>query len=83
MLWPPSTLILQVISNYPCSAYAKRLNDEFSNVPTDRMQSIREQRREQMYPTLDSLEIERVRRFGDARAFPVNRFGPSVMSLPA
>jgi len=38
-------------------------------VPTDRMQSIREQRREQMYPTLDSLEIERVRRFGDARAF--------------
>ena len=33
------------------------------------MQSIREQRREQMYPTLDSLEIERVRRFGDARAF--------------
>ena len=38
-------------------------------MPTDRMQSIREQRREQMYPTLDSLEIERVRRFGDARAF--------------
>jgi thioredoxin reductase (NADPH) len=33
------------------------------------MQSIRKQRREQMYPTLDSLEIERVRRFGDARAF--------------
>ena len=32
-------------------------------------QSIREQRRDQFYPTLDPLEIERVRRFGNARSF--------------
>ena len=38
-------------------------------MPIDRLQSIREQRREQIYPTLDSLEIERVRRFGDVRSF--------------
>jgi thioredoxin reductase (NADPH) len=33
------------------------------------LQSIREQRYEQIYPTLDSLEIERVRRFGELRSF--------------
>ena len=33
------------------------------------MQSIREQRRDQMFPELDALEIERVRRFGDLAAF--------------
>jgi hypothetical protein len=33
------------------------------------LQSIREQRYEQIYPTLDPLEIERVGRFGNARSF--------------
>ena len=33
------------------------------------LQSIREQRYDQIYPTLDPLEIERVRRFGNARSF--------------
>jgi thioredoxin reductase (NADPH) len=33
------------------------------------LQSIREQRYDQIYPTLDPLEIERVRRFGDVRSF--------------
>ena len=32
-------------------------------------QSIREQRHDQVYPTLDALEIERVRRFGNLRSF--------------
>ena len=32
-------------------------------------QSIREQRHDQIYPTLDPQEIERVRRFGDRRSF--------------
>jgi len=32
-------------------------------------QSIREARRDQIFPKLDELEIERVRRFGDARSF--------------
>jgi thioredoxin reductase (NADPH) len=32
-------------------------------------QSIREARHDQIYPKLDELEIERVRRFGDARLF--------------
>src|SRR5262245_58557970 len=32
-------------------------------------QSIREQRHDQIYPTLDLSEIERVRRFGDVRVF--------------
>jgi thioredoxin reductase (NADPH) len=35
------------------------------------MQSIREQRHDQIYPTLDPLEIERVRRFGNVRSFAV------------
>jgi thioredoxin reductase (NADPH) len=59
-------------------------------VPTDRTQSIREQRREQIYPTLDSLEIERVRRFGDVRSFapgePLWTFGrvaPGLMVILA
>ena len=33
------------------------------------MQSIREARRDQIFPKLDELEIERVRRFGDVRLF--------------
>ena len=33
------------------------------------LQSIREQRYDQIYPTLDPLEIERVRRFGNVRSF--------------
>jgi thioredoxin reductase (NADPH) len=33
------------------------------------LQSIREQRHDQIYPTLDPVEIERVRRFGDLRSF--------------
>ncbi len=32
-------------------------------------QSVRDQRQEQIYPTLDRLEIERVRRFGEVREF--------------
>jgi hypothetical protein len=34
------------------------------------MQPIREQRHDQIYPTLDPLEVERVRRFGEVRSFP-------------
>ncbi len=33
------------------------------------LQSIREHRHDQIYPTLDPLEIERVRRFGNVRSF--------------
>jgi hypothetical protein len=33
------------------------------------MQSIREARRDQIFPKLDELEIERVRRFDDVRLF--------------
>jgi thioredoxin reductase (NADPH) len=33
------------------------------------LQSVREQRYDQIYPTLDPLEIERVRRFGNVRSF--------------
>src|SRR5579862_8720833 len=33
------------------------------------LQSIREQRPDQIYPTLDPLEIERLRRFGNLRSF--------------
>jgi hypothetical protein len=32
-------------------------------------QSIREQRRDQMYPAFDPTEIERVRKFGEVRSF--------------
>jgi thioredoxin reductase (NADPH) len=32
-------------------------------------QSVRDQRHDQVYPTLDPLEIERVRRFGEVRSF--------------
>jgi thioredoxin reductase (NADPH) len=35
------------------------------------LQSILEQRHDQIYPALDPLEIERVRRFGDLRSFAV------------
>jgi len=37
------------------------------------LQSIREQRHDQIFPTLDSLEIERVRRFGDLRSFAAGK----------
>ena len=37
------------------------------------LQSIREQRYDQIYPTLDPLEIERVRRFGNARSFAAGK----------
>ena len=33
------------------------------------VQSILEQRRDQIFPKLDPLDIERVRRFGDVRSF--------------
>ena len=33
------------------------------------MQSILDQRRDQIFPKLDPLDIERVRRFGDVRSF--------------
>ena len=36
------------------------------------LQSIAEQRHDQIYPTLDPLEIERVRRFGNLRSFPAD-----------
>ena len=52
-------------------------------------QSIREQRHEQIYPTLDPLEIERVRRFGNLRSFAageslwtVGRVASGLMVMP-
>ena len=33
------------------------------------LQSIREQRRDQMYPAFDPMEIERVRKFGKVSSF--------------
>ena len=46
-------------------------------------QSIREQRHDQIYPTLDFPEIERVRRFGECAYLRlVKRSGPLVNSLP-
>jgi thioredoxin reductase (NADPH) len=36
-------------------------------------QSIAEQRHDQIYPTLDPMEIERVRRFGELRSFAVDQ----------
>jgi thioredoxin reductase (NADPH) len=36
---------------------------------TTQLQSIREQRHDQIYPTLDPPEVERVRRFGNVRSF--------------
>jgi len=36
---------------------------------TPSSQSVRDQRHDQIYPTLDSVEIERVRRFGEVRTF--------------
>jgi thioredoxin reductase (NADPH) len=41
------------------------------------LQSVREQRYDQVYPKLDSLEIERVRRFGKAHSFTA---GASVVT---
>ena len=46
-------------------------------------QSIREQRAEQIYPTLDSLDIEHVRRFGEVRRFAAgDRLGTSGQVMP-
>src|SRR5580704_12532742 len=54
------------------------------------LQSIREQRHDQIYPTLDSLEIERVRRFGNMRSFgageslwTVGQVAPGLMVILA
>jgi thioredoxin reductase (NADPH) len=54
------------------------------------LQSIREQRHDQIYPTLDPLEIERVRRFGNPRAFAageslwtVGQVAPGLMVILA
>src|SRR5215472_14363271 len=38
-------------------------------IMASQLQSIREERHDQIYPTLDPLEIERLRRFGNARLF--------------
>jgi thioredoxin reductase (NADPH) len=53
-------------------------------------QSIREQRHDQFYPTLDPLEIERVRRFGNLRSFAagellwtVGQVAPGLMVILA
>jgi thioredoxin reductase (NADPH) len=53
-------------------------------------QSIREQRHDQIYPTLDPLEIERVRRFGNLRSFAagellwtVGQVAPGLMVILA
>jgi thioredoxin reductase (NADPH) len=49
------------------------------------VQSIREQRHDQIYPTLDSLDIERVRRFGTVRTFsagePLGKSGEANSGL--
>jgi thioredoxin reductase (NADPH) len=54
------------------------------------LQSIREQRHDQIYPTLDPLAIERVRRFGNPRAFAageslwtVGQVAPGLMVILA
>jgi thioredoxin reductase (NADPH) len=54
------------------------------------LESIREQRHDQIYPTLDSLEIERVRRFGNLRSFAtgeslwtVGQVAPGLMVILA
>jgi hypothetical protein len=46
------------------------------------MQSIREQRRDQMFPKLDPVEIERVRRFGEVRSFAAGE-SLGIIGLPA
>src|SRR5215831_9994047 len=53
-------------------------------------QSIREQRHDQIYPTLDLPEIERVRRFGDVRGFAagealwtIGQLAPGLMIILA
>jgi thioredoxin reductase (NADPH) len=54
------------------------------------LQSVREQRYDQIYPTLDPLEIERVRRFGTVRSFAageslwtVGQVAPGLMVILA
>ena len=54
------------------------------------LQSIPEQRHDQIYPTLDPLEIERVRRFGNLRSFAageplrtVGQVAPGLMVILA
>lgn len=47
------------------------------------MQSIREQRADQIYPTLDPPDIERMRRFGEARTYPAGeQLGTSGQVMP-
>jgi len=46
-------------------------------------QSIREQRADQIYPTLDPLDIERMRRFGEVRTFAAGeQLGTSGKVMP-
>jgi thioredoxin reductase (NADPH) len=52
------------------------------------LQSIREQRHDQIFPTLDPLEIKRVRRFGNMCSFAageplwtVGQVAPSLMVI--
>jgi thioredoxin reductase (NADPH) len=54
------------------------------------LESIREQRHDQIYPTLDPLAIERVRRFGNPRSFAageslwtVGQVAPGLMVILA
>jgi thioredoxin reductase (NADPH) len=54
------------------------------------LESIREQRRDQIFPTLDPLEIERVRRFGNLHSFAageslwsVGQVAPGLMVIVA
>ena len=78
---PPSVLVFVVAESWlglqvPCL----RLT-----IMALQMQSIREQRRDQTDPTLDALEIERVRRFGDLRSFragqPLQTMGQNAAGL--
>ena len=50
------------------------------SVPTP---SIIDTRREQMFPTLQPFEIERVRRFGDVRSFEVGEPLAKVLATVA
>jgi thioredoxin reductase (NADPH) len=59
-------------------------------IMASQLQSIREQRHDQIYPTLGPLEIERVRRFGNLRSFAageslwtVGQVAPGLMVILA
>ena len=70
---PPSVLVFVVAESLRLTIMALQ------------MQSIREKRRDQTDPTLNSLEIERVRRFGDLRSFragePLQTMGQTAAGL--